>query len=60
MKKIPPYIKIPAFTFIIIYLLVSFIKGNINCISWSIDLRFVMVLVWGFFSTLIAGIYYDK
>ena len=60
MKKIPPYIKIPAFTFVIIYLLVSFIKGNINCMSWSIDLRFVMVLVWGFFSTLIAGIYYDK
>lgn len=60
MKKIPPYIKIPVFTFVIIYLLVSFIKGNINCMSWSIDLRFVMVLVWGFFSTLIAGIYYDK
>ena len=60
MKKIPAYIKIPIFTFILIYLLVSFIKGNINCMSWSIDLRFIMVLVWGIFSAMFIGIYYDK
>lgn len=60
MKKIPAYIKIPIFTFILIYLLVSFIKGNINYMSWSIDLRFIIVLVWGVFSALFIGIYYDK
>ena len=60
MKKIPAYIKIPIFTFILIYLLVSFIKGNINCISWSTDLRFIMILVWGIFSAFALLAYYDK
>lgn len=60
MKKIPAYIKIPIFTFILIYLLVSFIKGNINCMSWLIELRLAMVLVWGVFSAVFIGIYYDK
>lgn len=60
MKKIPAYIKIPIFTFILIYLLVSFIKGNINCMSWEMELRFTMVLVWGLSSALFIGIYYDK
>ena len=60
MKKIPAYIKIPIFTFILIYLLISFIIGNINCISWSISLRFIMVLTWGVFSAMFIGIYYDK
>ncbi len=60
MKKIPAYIKIPIFTFIVIYLLVSFIIGNINLMSWLIELRLAMVLVWGIFSALFKGIYYDK
>lgn len=60
MKKIPAYIKIPIFTFIVIYLLVSFIIGNINLMSWLIELRLAMVLVWGIFSALFIGIYYDK
>lgn len=60
MKKIPVYIKIPIFTFIVIYLLVSFIIGNINLMSWLIELRLAMILVWGVFSALFIGIYYDK
>lgn len=60
MKKIPAYIKIPLFTFIIMYLLVSFIKGNMNFIAWSIDLRFAMILVWGFISALTIVAYYDE
>ena len=60
MKKIPAYIKIPIFVFIIMYLLVSFIKGNINFVSWSIDLRFAMTLIWGLFSALFIGMYYDN
>lgn len=60
MKKIPIYIKIPIFTFIVIYLLVSFIIGNINLMSWLIELRLAMVLVWGVFSAVFIGIYYDK
>jgi hypothetical protein len=60
MKKIPIYIRIPIFTFIVIYLLVSFIIGNINLMSWLIELRLAMVLVWGVFSALFIGIYYDK
>jgi len=60
MKKIPMYIRIPIFIFILIYLLVSFIKGNINCISWSTDLRFIMILVWGIFSAFALVAYYDK
>lgn len=60
MKKIPMYIRIPIFIFILIYLLVSFIRGNINCMSWEIELRLIMVLVWGVFSALFIGVYYDK
>jgi hypothetical protein len=60
MKKIPIYIRIPIFTFIVIYLLVSFIIGNINLMSWLIELRLAMVLVWGVFSAVFIGIYYDK
>jgi hypothetical protein len=60
MKKIPIYLRIPIFTFIVIYLLVSFIIGNINLMSWLIELRLAMVLVWGVFSALFIGIYYDK
>lgn len=60
MKKIPMYIRIPIFTVIVVYLLVSFIRGNINCMSWEMELRFTMVLVWGLSSALFIGIYYDK
>lgn len=60
MKKIPAYIKIPIFIFILVYLLVSFIIGNINLMSWLIELRLAMILVWGVFSALFIGIYYDK
>jgi len=60
MKKIPAYIKIPIFIFILVYLLVSFIIGNINLMSWLIELRLAMVLVWGIFSAVFIGIYYDK
>lgn len=54
------YIRIPIFTVIVVYLLVSFIRGNINCMSWEMELRFTMVLVWGLSSALFIGIYYDK
>jgi hypothetical protein len=60
MKKIPAYIKIPIFIFILVYLLVSFIIGNINLMSWLIELRLAMILVWGVFSAVFIGIYYDK